>query len=72
MERVELRPDPLVDEPHCWHCGRAVTGKREARYLYRGQRPRTAIVEDWHRCACGAYQNVRRSTAITVSVVERT
>jgi sarcosine oxidase delta subunit len=40
---------------------------RAARYLYLGDRPRTAIVEDWHPCPCGAYENIRRPTEIVVS-----
>ena len=72
MDRVELRTDsPAVHDARCWHCGRAVVGRRAARYLYPGDRPRTAIVEDWHACACGAYQNVRRPTEITVSSLNR-
>ncbi|MBV8645388.1 MAG: hypothetical protein JO225_15895 [Candidatus Eremiobacteraeota bacterium] len=72
MERIELRSDPPA--PHdarCWHCGRAVAGRRMARYLYPGDRPRTAIVEDWHPCPCGAFQNVRRPTEITVLSLNR-
>ena len=42
------------------------------RYLYPSDRPRTAIVEDWYRCACGAYQNVRRPTRIEVESLQRT
>ena len=42
-----------------------------ARYLYPGDRPRTAIVEDWHSCQCGAFQNVRRPTEITVFSLDR-
>jgi hypothetical protein len=69
MERVELRPDPLARDARCWHCRRAVTGPCLARYLYPGERPRTAVVEDWYACACGAYQNVRRSSEIRISAV---
>jgi hypothetical protein len=72
MDRVALVPDPLKQETLCWHCGRGVVGKRRARYLYRGDRPNSAIIEDWHQCACGAYQNVRRSTEITVQSLPRT
>jgi sarcosine oxidase delta subunit len=72
MERVELRSDPpAAAQVRCWHCGLAVAGRRMARYLYPGDRPRTAIVEDWHACSCGAYQNVRRPTEITVSSLAR-
>jgi sarcosine oxidase delta subunit len=48
-----------------------VVGRRVARYLYPGDRPRTAIVEDWHSCACGAFQNLRRPTEISISANER-
>jgi hypothetical protein len=48
-----------------------VGGRRAVRYLHPGDRPRTAIVEDWHACPCGAFQNVRRPTEITVSVLTR-
>jgi hypothetical protein len=72
MERVEIRTDPpAVHDARCWHCGRAVGGRRAVRYLHPGDRPRTAIVEDWHACPCGAFQNVRRPTEITVSVLTR-
>ncbi|MDB5027705.1 MAG: hypothetical protein JWO66_1394 [Candidatus Eremiobacteraeota bacterium] len=71
MERIELRADVQL-HVDCWHCGAAVSGQRTARYLYPGDRPHSAIVEDWHACACGAYQNVRRPTEITVSPVSRT
>jgi hypothetical protein len=71
MDRVALVPDPLTRETRCWHCGRAVAGKRRARYLYRGDRPNSAIIEDWHQCPCGAYQNIRRSTEITARSLAR-
>jgi sarcosine oxidase delta subunit len=71
MERVALRSQPLARAATCWHCGRDVAGRSVARYLYPGELPRVAIVEDWHHCACGAYQNVRRATEITVSPVAR-
>jgi hypothetical protein len=68
MERVELRTDPPASrDVYCWHRGRAVAAMRAARYLYLGDRPRTAIVEDWHPCPCGAYENIRRPTEIVVS-----
>jgi hypothetical protein len=69
--RVALRSSPPMTATSCWHCGSAVLGPRAARYLHPGERPHTAIVEDWHRCACGAYQNVRRPTEITISAVVR-
>ena len=73
MDRVELHTEPPARAGvSCWHCGRTVGGRRVARYLYPGDRPRTAIVEDWHACACGAFQNVRRPTEISVSSLART
>ncbi|HEX3468349.1 MAG TPA: hypothetical protein VHT05_09755 [Candidatus Elarobacter sp.] len=69
MERVELRPDPPACAARCWHCRSTVSGPSIARYLYPGERPRTAVVEDWYACACGAYQNVRRSTEVRISAV---
>jgi sarcosine oxidase delta subunit len=72
MDRVALKTDPpAARDGVCWHCGRAVTGRRVARYLYPGDRPKSAIVEDWHACACGAFQNLRRPTEISVSANER-
>ena len=70
MDRVELRTEPrAATGTTCWHCGHIVAGRRVARYLYPGDRPSTAIVEDWHQCPCGAFQNVRRPTEITISTV---
>jgi hypothetical protein len=71
MDRIAISPDPLREAVTCWHCGRAVAGRRVARYLYRGERPTSALLEDWHRCSCGAYQNVRRTSEITVKSIER-
>ena len=53
----------------CWHCGRPIDAPpatQAARYLYRGDQPLTVVVEDWMRCTCGAYQNVRRLNEIRV------
>lgn len=66
-----MRTEPPLHGTTCWHCGRAIAGRRVARYLYPGDLPRSAIVEDWHACKCGAFQNVRRPTEITVSSIER-
>lgn len=72
MDRVELRTDPPPAQDNvCWHCGTPVGGSKVARYLYPGDRPRTAIIEDWHRCRCGAYQNVRRPSEISISSLNR-
>ena len=53
----------------CWHCGRSIdvaVNEKAARYLYRADQPLTIVVEDWLLCSCGAYQNVRQLTEITV------
>lgn len=53
----------------CWHCSRPVAFSEEAqaaRYLYRGDQPLTVLVEDWLRCECGAFQNLRRLNQIVV------
>ena len=57
-------PAPIV----CWHCAQPIDigVDSKARYLYRGDQPLTVIVEDWMHCPCGAYQNIRRLTEITV------
>ncbi len=62
---------PIGVPPHtvCWNCNRPIdfaADEKAARYLYRGDQPLTVVVEDWLRCTCGAYQNVRRLTMITV------
>jgi len=71
MDRVALRSSPPLKGTKCWHCGSTALGARAARYLYQGDRPKSAIVEDWHQCGCGAYQNVRRPAEITVSPLDR-
>lgn len=67
-----MRPESVAEAPMCWNCGAPVhAGASEARYLYRGPRARTAIVEDWIACACGAYQNVRQVKEIVVSAAHK-
>jgi len=69
MERVIMRPLGVAPQTVCWHCGRPVDFSPDAhagRYIYRGDQPLTAVVEDWILCACGAYQNLRRLNEITV------
>jgi len=64
-----MKPVGVTPPAVCWHCGQGVdfqTGTLAARYLYRGERPSTVLVEDWMQCACGAYQNVRRLNEISV------
>jgi hypothetical protein len=65
--RVAMRLNIAAAQTRCWHCGAMLeAGTPTARYLYRGDRPNVAIVEDWYRCGCGAYQNVRGTTEISV------
>jgi hypothetical protein len=67
-----LGPDPTTA---CWHCGRIIeprVGVRAARYIYRGEQPATAIIEDWIECECGAYQNLRRLNEITIESIGKT
>ncbi len=64
-----LGTDPPVI---CWHCTRVIdrrTAVHAARYLYRGDQPYIALIEDWLECECGAYQNVRRMSEITVEAI---
>ncbi|MGD1067517.1 MAG: hypothetical protein ABR975_11930 [Vulcanimicrobiaceae bacterium] len=71
-QRVSLHSDdPPQHDATCWHCKRIVAGRKVVRYLYPSDRPHMAVVEDWYRCPCGAYQNVRRPTEITVQTLQR-
>jgi hypothetical protein len=65
---------PVGPEPStpCWHCGRTIdnaSGLHAARYIYRGEQPLTAVIEDWIECECGAYQNLRRINEITIEPI---
>lgn len=63
-----MRPIGAVAPVACWHCNTSLdpdAGEPTARYLYRGDQARTIVVEDWIRCTCGAYQNVRRLNEIS-------
>lgn len=63
-----MRPIGGADGCVCWHCGRTVDLQmRTTRYLYRGELPSTAVIEDWVPCDCGAFQNVRRVNEIIIS-----
>ncbi len=67
-----MRPIGEEDPARCWHCGSSVAGKPGmARYLYRGVEATTLTVEDWIKCPCGAFQNVRRVKRIHVSPLGR-
>lgn len=67
-----MRPIGNAPEVVCWNCGRKIErehGAHAARYLYRGDQPSTAVIEDWIECECGAYQNVRRLNEITIEAL---
>lgn len=67
-----MRPIGAAVPVACWHCGAIVErghGIYAARYMYRGDQPSTAVVEDWIECACGAYQNVKRLNEITIETL---
>jgi hypothetical protein len=72
MQRVVMRPIGAPQATSCWHCGSPIdrsVGVHAARYIYRGDQPLTAIVEDWFECRCGAYQNLRCLSEITVESI---
>jgi len=72
MERITMRPIGSVPEAICWHCSRTINrdlAVHAARYIYRGDQPTTAVIEDWLECECGAYQNVRRMTEILIEAL---
>ena len=72
MQRIKMRPIGPPPKVPCWNCGREIevrSGKRSARYLYRGEQPSTVIVEDWVPCECGAFQNVRHLNEVVVDAV---
>lgn len=67
-----MRPIGVAPQIACWHCSRPIdfsADEQAARYIYRGDQPLTIVVEDWLHCTCGAYQNVRRLTEITVEAL---
>jgi hypothetical protein len=69
MQRIIMRPLGAVPDIVCWHCSRTIDrdlAVHAARYIYRGDQPDTAVVEDWMECECGAYQNVRSMSEISV------
>jgi len=64
-----MRPIGTPPPTPCWHCGESIERSGEAfevRYIHRSEQPLTVILEDWIKCTCGAYQNVRRLTEILV------
>lgn len=72
MDRIVMRPIGTKPDVDCWHCGRSIERSgtlHAARYIYRGEQPSTAVIEDWIECECGAYQNVRRLNEITVEAL---
>jgi len=67
-----MRPLGVAPATVCWHCSLPIdfeASEPTARYLYRGDQPLTVVIEDWMRCSCGAYQNVRRLNGITVEAL---
>jgi sarcosine oxidase delta subunit len=67
-----MRSIGVVPTTTCWHCSKTIEFEEEtqtARYLYRGDQPLTVVVEDWIHCTCGAYQNIRRLTEISVEAL---
>jgi hypothetical protein len=75
VERVTVRLIGAAPTAACWHCGQTLgldDGLHAARYMYRGEQPFTAIVEDWIECACGAYQNLRSLNEIIVEPLGNT
>jgi hypothetical protein len=72
VERIVMRPIGANPDVVCWHCSRTIdmeTSVHAARYIYRGDQPYTAVIEDWMECACGAYQNTRRMSEIHVEAL---
>ena len=69
-----MRPIGTPPAAVCWHCSRTIDREiavHAARYIYRGDQPATAVIEDWLECECGAYQNVRRMSEITVETIKK-
>jgi hypothetical protein len=74
MERIIMRPLGTVPAVVCWHCSRTIDRElavHAARYIYRGDQPSTAVIEDWLECECGAYQNLRRMSEIIVEPIRK-
>jgi hypothetical protein len=75
MDRIVMRPIGAQPKTVCWHCAEPIDkehGTHAARYIYRAEQALTAVVEDWMRCACGAYQNLRSLNEITVESIGKT
>ena len=67
-----MRPIGPVPDAVCWHCAQTIDRDGAAvtvRYIYPGDQPFTAVIEDWMHCPCGAYQNVRRLSEIHVEAL---
>ena len=74
MQRSIMRPIGTVPAVVCWHCSRTIdrdAAVRAARYIYRGDQPSPVVIEDWLECECGAYQNVRRMSEISVEPIRK-
>jgi hypothetical protein len=71
-DRQRIRFIPIESDepaPRCWHCGRAVTGKAKATFLY--PRKRHVVVDRWLECECGAFQNVSHPHQISIEGYRR-
>jgi hypothetical protein len=69
VQRIVMRPIGTTPDIICWHCSRKIERRGAilaARYLYPGEQPSTAVIEDWIECECGAYQNTRTMSEIRV------
>ncbi|HVA37876.1 MAG TPA: hypothetical protein VNJ51_09720 [Candidatus Dormibacteraeota bacterium] len=65
MDRVRFIPlKGEHPDARCWNCSTVVSGKPDARYLYRLEDH--AVTESWYHCGCGAYVNVRREGVLHV------
>jgi hypothetical protein len=72
MERIVMRPIGSTPDIVCWHCSRTIDRElaiHAARYIYRGEQPFSAVIEDWVECVCGAYQNSRVMAEIRVEAL---
>ena len=59
----------LEETPACWNCGRTADGPPRASFLYR--RAEVALLEEWRKCECGAYQNSVQTQRIEVDRVSK-
>lgn len=68
MTRIRFIPVVELEEtPACWNCGQQAEGPLRASFLYR--RHELALLEEWRKCECGAYQNSVQTHRIEVEPV---